>query len=262
MTEETVTVDDVVEHTSGQQIAIAPREKAALVAESREVMAFLPRTIEEAQRYASGLIAANQVPDAFREGGKKDNPPNAALVLMGILKCSELEVAPQTGLAGILPLNGRFNVWGDLAAALVQRSGKVSDQTAIRIGPAFDPDAPLGEWPADHGWEVRYWREGQANPYIGRFTVREAKRAGLWMCAYRKPWIMYPDRMLFNRARAFALRDGFADALCGLSIAEEVLDSLPPEGPEGASESRNLDALDDEVVTDDEARAADAEIHG
>lgn len=249
MVDEAETVEVTPEST---QVAVV-REKAPLVAESREVMAFLPRNIEEAQRYASGLIAANQVPDAFREGGKKDNPVNAALVLMGILKCSELQVAPQTGLAGILPLNGRFSVWGDLAAALVQRSGKVKDHTETRIGEAFDPDLPLGEWPLDYGYAVSYWRVGQETPYVGRFTVREAKRAGLWMCAYRKPWIMYPDRMLFNRARAFALRDGFADALCGLSIAEEVIDSLPPPEDDAAGPSRNMSALDDEIADEPEA---------
>jgi len=38
------------------------------------------------------------------------------------------------------------------------------------------------------------------------------------------PWIEHPDRMLKIRARAFPLRDGFADALAGLAIREEVED--------------------------------------
>lgn len=234
------------------QVPAVQKAVAALKADSGEVMGIIPRSIEEASRYAQGLISANQVPDAFREGGKRDNPVNGPLVMMGILKSMELGVPPQTGLAGLLPLNGRFCVWGDLAAALVQRSGKVADHNEPRIGPQFDPDLPLGEWPADYGYAVSYWRIGQDQPYVGRFTVREAKRAGLWLCSYRKPWIQYPDRMLFNRARAFALRDGFADALCGLSIAEEVIDSLPPPEDGPAPASRNISALDDEVPDESE----------
>lgn len=255
MTDEPEQLEQQVEST---EIAIRNRDKAPLVVSERSSMIFMPRTIDEAQRYASGLIAANQVPDAFRfsrRDAEKDpsvrqGQPNAPLVLMGILKVMELDVPPQTGLGGLLPLNGRFCVWGDLAAALVQRSGKVKDHTDSKFGPAFDLDLPLGEWPRDYGWDVRYWRIGQEQPYVGRFSIREAKRADLWMNARREPWLKYPDRMLFNRARAFSLRDGFADALAGLSIAEEVLDSLPPpdEGGEEAG-TRHADAFDDEPET-------------
>jgi hypothetical protein len=231
------------------QVPAIQREKAPLRADGTGVLAIIPRDTEEAQRYAVGLIRANQVPDAFRDGGKKENPVNESLVLMGILKCMELGVAPQTGLAGLLPLNGRFTVWGDLAAALVQQSGQVAKHVDREIGAGFDPDTPLGEWPNDYGWNISYWRKGQDDPYIGSFTVRDAKRAGLWMCSWRKPWILYPKRMLFNRARAFALRDGFADALSGLGIAEEFMDGLPPVIDERGG-SKAISALDDEPVTE------------
>lgn len=231
--------------------AIVERTKAPLVlAESRDVMAIIPRNIEEAQRYASGLVTANQVPDAFRVGGKSGGEPNAPLILMGILKSMEVGLPPQTGLASLLPLNGRFTIWGDGAQALVQNSGNVANHTKRWTGQSFDPDAPIEEWPGDFGCVVQFWRRGQTDPYIGEFTVRDARRASLWNNSYRKPWILYPKRMLFNRARAFVLRDGFADALCGLSIAEEVLDSMPPMEPGGASGmSANNEALEDEPIT-------------
>lgn len=222
------------------------------------VMAIMPRSIEEAGRYAQGLCVANIVPDAFREGGKRDGAPNHALVMMGVLKSMEIGIPPQTGLAGLLPINGRFSVWGDVAAALVQRTGQVAKQQVKELGAEnFNPEAPLGEWPDAYGIRVLYWRRGQEDPYVGEFTVRDAKRAGLWMAAHRKPWIQYPKRMLFNRARAFALRDGFADGLAGLTIAEEVQDSLPPPADERGSSSRlgalidgTKEAGDDEVQAD------------
>jgi hypothetical protein len=228
--------------TEGGTNAVAVRPKAQLATVDTGVLPILPRNIEEASRYASGMIAANIVPDAFRIDGKKENEVDASLVLMGILKSMELGVAPQTGLAGLLPLNGRFAVWGDLAAALVQRHGLVAKQTVTWTGPAFDEDLPLGDWPQDLTCEVRYWRVNQDEPYIGRYSIRDAKRAKLWMHQYKKPWLLYPKRMLFNRARAFALRDGFSDGLQGLSIAEEVLDHIEPVAAE-AKASENIAAL-------------------
>jgi hypothetical protein len=257
--------------SESQLPAVPPKPKAALEAQAAGVLPILPTTIEEAQRYASGLIQAGIVPDAFKYSSKeaakvegaREGDINAPLVLMGVLKAMELGVAPQTGLAGLLPLNGRFSVWGDLAVGLVQREGLIDKQTKAHVGPAFDPSLPLGEWPDDYGYVVSYWRKGQAEPYVGRFTIRDAKRANLWMNQYKKPWIMYPDRMLFNRARAFALRDGFADALGGLSIAEEVMDALPTVEEERAVETKRLSALiDDEPETAPETPQEPQEAQG
>lgn len=250
--------------------AIMPveRQRASLEAQAAGILPIIPTNIEEAQRYARGLIAAGIVPDAFKFSKDVLNTPdnidaggppiihrqgtvNEPLVLMGVLKAMELGVGPQTGLAGLLPLNGRFTVWGDLAAALVQNGGMVANQTAVRIGPAFDLETPMGEWPKEYGWEVRYWRVGQTDPYIGRFTVRDAQRANLWMNSRRDPWLKFPDRMLYNRARAFALRDGFADALAGLGIAEEVMDMLPP-----AEEVKQVEDRRRSLLTDDEPEEA------
>ncbi len=238
---------------TGAELTLQPgpvvRVPAKLEADHGGVLAIIPRDIDEAQRYASGLIKANIVPDSFRVDGKKDNPVNAPLVLMGVLKSMELGLPPQTGIGTLLPINGRFTVWGDGAVALIQRQRVIQKQEAVTIGTPFSADVPLGEWPDDHGWSVSYWRVGQDEPYVGTFTVRDAKRANLWMNSYKKPWIMFPDRMLFNRARAFALRDGFADCLMGLGIAEEVRDMQPDERDGGTAASSRLAALSDEPET-------------
>lgn len=224
--------------------AVVERPKPQLVAQS-EVMAIMPTSIEEAGRYAQGLVRAGIVPDAFKD--KATGQVNPELVMMGVLKSMEIGVPPQTGLAGLLPINGRFSVWGDLAAALVQRTGQVERQQTIELGAEnLDAGSPPGEWPDAYGMRVLYWRKGQADPYVGEFTVRDAKRAGLWNNARRAPWIHYPKRMLFNRARAFALRDGFADGLNGLTIAEEAEDFMPPPVDERGSSSRTAALIDSE----------------
>jgi hypothetical protein len=60
------------------------------------------------------------------------------------------------------------------------------------------------------------------------FSKADAERAGLWGKKNRDgsptPWVSYPNRMLTMRARAFALRDAFADVMKGLGIREELED--------------------------------------
>lgn len=220
------------EEQTGTDIAVQPRravQRAPLQADGSGVFPIVPRDLEQAIRYARGLADSGIVPDAFRikEGEFKGNV-DVSLVAMGVLKVLEIGLPPQTGLAFLLPLNGRFTVWGDGAWALIQRSGQIASHTVEWHFPeGFDKDTtPLDKWPVEISCTVRLWRVGQKEPYIGKFSVGDAKRANLWNNARKQPWILYPERMLFNRARAFPQRDGFADALFGLSIAEEVMDSM------------------------------------
>jgi hypothetical protein len=77
-----------------------------------------------------------------------------------------------------------------------------------------------------------------------KFSVEDAKRAGLW--GKQGPWSAYPKRMMQMRARGFALRDAFPDVLKGLITAEEAEDypSQPEKDITPAKATRNpLDAL-------------------
>lgn len=229
-----------------------PRPERAMVkltADDQPIQAVIPRDEQEVARMARAIISAGIVPSAFKYSDNVRGPddkiihakgePNAALISMGILKSLELGLPPLTGLSYLLPINDRFTIWGDGAVALAQAKGLIVKQFTQDIGPPIAPGTELADWPPEHGVEVRYFRRGQEDsPYVGRYTVADAKRAGLWMNTRKDPWIKYPSRMLFNRARAFALRDGFADALSGLAIAEEVRD-MTPEPVEGG-ELRSL----------------------
>ena len=67
-------------------------------------------------------------------------------------------------------------------------------------------------------------RKGR-KPVVAKFSVEDAKRAGLW--GKTGPWQAYPKRMMQMRARGFALRDAFADVLKGLMTVEEAWDNTP-----------------------------------
>lgn len=175
-------------------------------------------------------------------------------VVVGLMKAMEIGVSPISGLANIMIVNNRPSVWGDLAQALVQRSGVWEKHLKEELnGPAPGPDLALDKWPNDYGFRVSIWRKGNPEPFVGEYTVGRAKRAGLWGNTKKLPWITDPMSMLFNRARAFAVREGFADKLFGMGIIEEQMDFDVPPSQLGHQEQKQLVNLaDDEPETEPE----------
>jgi len=195
------------------------------------------------------VIGAGLAPSSYNNDPKK--------VFIGMLKALEIGTEPITGLSNIMLVNNRPSVWGDLAQALVERSGQVTKQKVTELGTKPAPGTELAKWPDDYGFRVETWRKGQDEPYVGEYTVARAKRAHLWMNTKKQPWITDPERMLFNRARAFSLRDGFADCLYGMGIIEEQRD-IESETALAAAQPARLPspADDDEPVTAEDAAAA------
>lgn len=204
----------------------APAPKPPLEAGAK-VCPIVPRTIDEVARVANAIITAGLAPDSYKGGSPAET---ASRVIVGIMKGAEVGFPPITALSTIAIINGRPCIYGDGAIALAQAHGLID-----RFEHHYDGE-PGGD---DHKCRVAIWRTGQESPYEGEFSIGQAKRARL--LGKPGPWQMYPERMLFNRARAFALRDGFADVLCGLAIAEEVRDL--PEAPKPVDTS----CLDDDV---------------
>lgn len=197
---------------------VAVVTKSELVA-GHSVSPIIPRTIDEVARIANAVIYAGLSPDSYKGQSAEET---RSRIIIGIMKGAEIGVPPLTALANIAIINNRPCVWGDLAIALVQQSGKLLKMETEWGGlPGAD----------DRVCTVSIWRVGQDAPYVGAFGLSDAKRARL---TGKGPWVAYPDRMLFNRARAFAIRDGFADCLAGLAIAEEMHDvpAAPPPVPD------------------------------
>jgi len=175
-------------------------------------------TTELSTQRASGL-ALQSFDDAFRfskmvaasEFAPKDFKGKPESCLLAIQHGSEVGLSPMQSLQSIAVINGRPTIWGDAALALVQACSVCEYVREYLEGDGDNLTAVC---------EAK--RQGYPAPTTVRFSVADAKKAGLW--GKSGPWTQYPSRMLQLRARGFALRNAFADALRGLVTAEEAQD--------------------------------------
>lgn len=209
-----------------------PQRSSVPLKAGANIAAIIPTTVEEAYRLATAIIKAGLAPDSYNIGGNgaDRDQPDPQKILIGILKSLEVGLPPISGLSQIAIINKRPSLWGDGALALVQQAGLVQRVEQGFEGAENTGDVNINNFPDDFRAVYKIWRKAQPNPYEGIFSVRDAKRANLWSNPRRPIWIQYPKRMLMARARAYALREGFADALSGLAIREE-LEELPPLPP-------------------------------
>jgi hypothetical protein len=164
---------------------------------------FAPTTLTEAMTFSDMLANSSMVPRAYQ--GKPQD------ILVCVQWGMEMGLAPMQALQNIAVINGKPSVYGDALMALVQASPVCED-----IEEFFEHEGtpnPVAVCVAK--------RKGR-KPVTARFSVEDAKRAGLW--AKQGPWTAYPKRMMQMRARGFALRDAFPDVLKGMITAEEAQD--------------------------------------
>ncbi|HAT10283.1 MAG TPA: hypothetical protein DCS97_06760 [Planctomycetes bacterium] len=165
--------------------------------------------LEAAKPVAEMLAKSELVPKGFQ------NKPNDILIAgaMG----ARLGLDLFSSLAGIAVVNGRATLWGDALMAVCMNHPAFEDCIEEVVGKPYEDDFAA---------VCTVKRKGRA-PKTVRFSVIEAKEASLWKKA--GPWTNTPQRMLTLRARAFALRGAFADALAGFNSREEMEDTEPRE---------------------------------
>jgi hypothetical protein len=160
-------------------------------------------SFDDAFRFAQMVAKSDFSPKDFR--GKPES------CLLAIQHGSEIGLSPMQSLQNIACINGRPAIWGDAALALCLAS------------PVCDGIHETIEGDGDNMTAVcQTSRKGKDANVVARFSVADAKKAGLW--GKSGPWTQYPKRMLQLRARGFALRDAFPDVLKGLVTAEEAQD--------------------------------------
>jgi hypothetical protein len=167
-----------------------------------------PSNLKEAMEYATIIANSAMVPRTYQ--GK------AADILVAVQMGAELGLKPIQALQNIAVINGKPSVYGDALLALVQAHSSFED---------------IKEW-YDEKTNTAFCRVKRRNQteHTVSFSAEDAKKAGLW--GKSGPWTQYPKRMMQMRARGFALRDKFADALGGLITVEEAQDYQVVDMPE------------------------------
>lgn len=161
-----------------------------------------PQNLTELTQFAQMAARSSMVPRDYI--GKPEN------VMVAIQMGSEIGLAPMQALQNISVISGRPAVWGDAMLGLCRQS------------PLCEDIEERTEGEGDRLVAICNAKRVGKKPVEGRFSVDDAKKAGLWNKA--GPWQQYPKRMLQMRARGFALRDAFPDVLRGLVSAEEASD--------------------------------------
>ena len=166
------------------------------------------QSVADAMVFSKMLASSDFAPKDFR--GKPES------CLLAIQHGAELGLAPMQAVQGIAVVNGRPSIYGDTAKAVCVGSPVCE---YVRETIEGDGDKMVAICEAK--------RRGYPDATVSRFSVDDAKKAGLW--GKSGPWSQYPRRMLQMRARGFALRDAFPDVLKGLVTAEEAQDYPQPE---------------------------------
>lgn len=163
-----------------------------------------PANVSEAMEYSKMIATSCFCPSAMK------NKPGDIMVAMQM--GAEIGLSPLQALQNIAVINGKPCVYGDAALAVV-----IGSPHYVSHREWFEGSIEKGTLTAFCGITRR-----NSDEYIKSFSMDEAKKAGLWSKA--GVWQQYPSRMLQMRARAFAIRDKFADALRGINVREEVED--------------------------------------
>ncbi len=196
------------------ETALAPTLKEQVAGmELSEKTGLQIRKVGEAWCFAELLARSGMLPKGMETVEK---------ATVAIIAGSRLGLDPFQSVQGIASINGRPSIWGDAMLAVCKNSGKLE---YIR------KEIISGKSQEDMGIRVTVKRTDEDEPYVEEFTVGDAKRAGLWGKA--GPWTNYPRRMLYQRARAFALRDAFTEYLKGFRSVEEEQDTPDDDIIEG-----------------------------
>lgn len=191
-----------------------------------------PVNFEHSFRIANMMAKSEMVPKSY-----KDKPQDILLAMeYGIA----LGLAPLAAVQNIAVINGKPSLYGDSILAVCSAH------------PEFEniDESPILEGDKVVGYRCCVKRKGRS-PVTQVFTIKDATEAGLW--GRQGPWRQYSSRMLQMRARAFALRDCFADALGGMRVIEEVQDyrELKDITPKEKNEEAKAELLD-LIEADDE----------
>lgn len=185
------------------------------------------RTEEDVGRHATRIWESSLRPASAKSAR------DVGLILMA---GRDAGLTPTQTCQNVMIVNGRPSIWGDAMWSLVLAHPEFAGKREQIVGDGDDRvcEVMLIRRKMVHGEAVTLQE-------TGRFSVADAKRAKLWGKA--GPWSAYPDRMLKIRARTFAARDLFSDAIGGMGVVEEQQDVQPAVSMQIIETQAAIDAL-------------------
>ncbi|HJY23584.1 MAG TPA: recombinase RecT [Hanamia sp.] len=195
---------------------IQTQNQTKIVSPALTSQMFMPTTYADAMQFCEKASKADFIPS-----GLKGKPMDIFLAWqMG----ATIGLDFFASIQNIAVINGRPCIWGDAAlAVVVSHPHYISHDEWFeikgqRVTSFLTSDPDLVAF-------CSITRKGQ-EPKIKSFSVKDAIQAKLW--EKQGVWQQYPKRMLQMRARSWAIRDAFPDALKGIAVREEIID-LPSE---------------------------------
>lgn len=165
--------------------------------EEKSLVMYSENQLQLLQKFCEYICKSQLIPKEYI--GK---PENAAVAIM---HGQEIGLSPIQSLQGIMNVNGRTTVWGDHALAIVQ-----SYKDFEYIKEWYDEEKKTAHCVIKRkGWDAAE----------RTFSAEDGSMAGLNSKDIHKA---YPKRMRQMRARSYAMRDTFSDALHGIAIREDV----------------------------------------
>ncbi|MBI0002311.1 hypothetical protein H3S83_10800 [Bartonella sp. W8122] len=154
---------------------------------------------------AQAIVSARMAPSGMESAQK---------VMIAMEAGVELGIPAMASIQSIAIIKGRPCLWGDALIGVVR-----SSPLCLYVKEWIEGDSDkMIAYCETH-------RRNEKDPVCRSFSVFDAQRAGLWKSKEcDSPWWKYPKRMLQMRARAWCLRDVYADILKGVQIREEVED--------------------------------------
>lgn len=245
---------------------------ATMKAGATALLPIYPETFDDVVRFARMAIFAGMVkPQKVGYGDNavvEDERSTEARATMIVMQGMELGLPPMAAVQLIAMINGRMTVHSEgVPGILLSKGFKIEKQF---VGKEYDDDFKA----------VCKLTRPDGQVFIGEFSVKDAKEAGLWddsatvtKFGKAKPndsaWYRYKKRMLWARALGFAQKDGGSDATKGLMVREEVEDMLrsreaidiTPDVPALAADIPEIPEDSDDIpelpMDDDESGLAD-----
>jgi len=175
----------------------------------------VPRNLIEIKELASFLAASDLIPKSLM--GRKENV--ALVLLMG----HEIGCGGVAALRNIYVVNGRPSIYGDLATALVRKSGLCEE-----LEYSFEGKGDALKCIATGK------RKGMKNPHTEEFSMSDAVLGGL---VEKNPnYKKFPKDMIMWKALHRLYKFLWSDVLNGISIKEVVNDDVTEAEVVGAVE--------------------------